>query len=134
MPSISIIPFLTWWGTRGEDVTPLDPPFDFIVGTDVLFKIQMVEPLIKSLLNLSSKGTVIFIGTRHIETITKELNDSYSIIIAHEPRDPLVIEEFYKLAQEHFAVSKAKKPKPTNDEEKDMLNFVEIYSLKKKLS
>jgi predicted nicotinamide N-methyase len=100
--------------TWGDDVSSLSPPFDYVVGTDVLFKIQMVEPLIKSLLNLSSKSTVI--------------------IIAHEPRDPLVIEEFYKMAQEYFTVSKAKKPKPRNDEEKDMLNFVEIYTLKKKLS
>lgn len=55
-------------------------------------------------------------------------------MIAHEPRDPLVIEEFYTMAQEHFTVSKAKKPKPRNDEEKDMLNFVELYTLKRKLS
>jgi hypothetical protein len=64
----------TWYGViiltqltaskkRGDDVSSLSPPFDYVVGTDVLFKIQMVEPLIKSLLNLSSKSTVIIIGT-----------------------------------------------------------------------
>lgn len=63
-----------------------------------------------------------------------DLSCALTCLLAHEPRDPLVIEEFYKMAQEYFTVSKAKKPKPRNDEEKDMLNFVEIYTLKKKLS
>lgn len=62
-PNISFIFEILTIINRGDDVSSLEPPFDYIVGTDVLFKSQMVDPLIKSLLNLSSKSTVIIIGT-----------------------------------------------------------------------
>ncbi len=48
-----------FWGTPPDS---LGPPFDFIIGTDVVYREDIIDPLIQSLLLLSTKNTTILIA------------------------------------------------------------------------
>lgn len=49
------------WGNQ-DHIKALDPPFDFIIGTDVVYAEHLLEPLLQTILALSGPKTSILIG------------------------------------------------------------------------
>ncbi|KAJ4971599.1 hypothetical protein NE237_004698 [Protea cynaroides] len=49
------------WGNQ-EHVKAVDPPFDYIIGTDVVYAEHLLEPLLKTILSLSGPKTTILLG------------------------------------------------------------------------
>jgi hypothetical protein len=46
---------------RGEDSSGCGAPFDYIFGSDVIFKEQYIEPLLQSIHQLSTARTQIYL-------------------------------------------------------------------------
>jgi len=92
-----------------EDLSRFKPPFEFIVGTDVVFLESLVAPLIATLLALSDRRSQIFI-------CVEQRNES-----AHEL--------FLEKAKEHFTVKKI----PTSKLDPEFQSgFTILLSLKRK--
>eukprot|EP00026_Physarum_polycephalum_P015444 Phypoly_transcript_16127.p1 GENE.Phypoly_transcript_16127~~Phypoly_transcript_16127.p1 ORF type:complete len:240 (+),score=13.95 Phypoly_transcript_16127:55-720(+) len=80
-----------FWGT---DVTEFLPPFDYILASDVTWVTHLVEPLVKTMSDLSSDKTQILMSLEHRSKITEDLlfemllkyKFSYKII-PHEEHD-----------------------------------------------
>jgi len=51
-----------FWGTS---TSHLSPPFDVILGADVVYEIQLFDQLIQSLCDLSGPDTIIYIALEH---------------------------------------------------------------------
>jgi len=51
-----------FWGT---DTSSLDPPFEIILGADVVYEIQLFPELIQSLRDLCGPNTVILLALEH---------------------------------------------------------------------
>ncbi|KAM7502179.1 hypothetical protein LguiB_001083 [Lonicera macranthoides] len=49
------------WGNE-DHIRALEPPFDYIIGTDVVYAEHLLEPLLKTMLALSGPKTTILIG------------------------------------------------------------------------
>ncbi|GJW81799.1 protein N-lysine methyltransferase METTL21A isoform X1 [Tanacetum coccineum] len=71
------------WG-NSDHIRALDPPFDFIIGTDVVYAEHLLEPLLQTMLALSGPKTTILIG--------------------HEIRSTNVHEQMIELWKKHFEV------------------------------
>eukprot|EP01103_Thecamoeba_quadrilineata_P015278 TRINITY_DN4774_c0_g1_i1.p1 TRINITY_DN4774_c0_g1~~TRINITY_DN4774_c0_g1_i1.p1 ORF type:complete len:203 (+),score=33.81 TRINITY_DN4774_c0_g1_i1:3-611(+) len=69
----------------GEDVSEFEPPFDFIVGSDVVYREETFKLLIKTFSDLSNEETVIF--------------------LAHELRERKEI-QFFDLLRKKFTLQK----------------------------
>jgi len=92
------------WGT---DVSSLQPPFDIIIGTDIVYKQDYIDPLIISLISLSDSNTLIF--------------------IALENRCPTTYDYFIKKINQYLKCTKISKIKVNFNKE-----FVKIFTLEKK--
>ncbi|KAK9126634.1 hypothetical protein Scep_015480 [Stephania cephalantha] len=49
------------WGNQ-EHIKAVDPPFDFIIGTDVVYAEHLLEPLLQTIFALSGPKTTILLG------------------------------------------------------------------------
>lgn len=49
------------WGNE-DHIKALNPPFDYIIGTDVVYAEHLLEPLLQTILDLSGPKTSILIG------------------------------------------------------------------------
>lgn len=49
------------WGNK-DHIRALDPPFDYIIGTDVVYAEHLLEPLLQTILALSGPRTTILLG------------------------------------------------------------------------
>ncbi|CAI9104983.1 OLC1v1003789C1 [Oldenlandia corymbosa var. corymbosa] len=49
------------WGNE-DHIKAVDPPFDYILGTDVVYAEHLLEPLLKTILALSGPKTTIMLG------------------------------------------------------------------------
>ncbi|XP_073140596.1 uncharacterized protein [Henckelia pumila] len=49
------------WGDA-DHIRAADPPFDYIIGTDVVYAEHLLEPLLQTLLSLSGPRTTILLG------------------------------------------------------------------------
>ncbi|KAG8387610.1 hypothetical protein BUALT_Bualt02G0039100 [Buddleja alternifolia] len=49
------------WGDK-DHIRALCPPFDYIIGTDVVYAEHLLEPLLQTLLSLSGSKTTILLG------------------------------------------------------------------------
>ncbi|XP_043703342.1 protein-lysine methyltransferase METTL21D [Telopea speciosissima] len=49
------------WGNQ-EHIKAVDPPFDYVIGTDVVYAEYLLEPLLKTILSLSGPKTTILLG------------------------------------------------------------------------
>lgn len=49
------------WGNE-DHIKALEPPFDYIIGTDVVYAEHLLEPLLQTMLALSGPKTTILIG------------------------------------------------------------------------
>ncbi|CAB4313231.1 unnamed protein product [Prunus armeniaca] len=49
------------WGDR-DHIRAVGPPFDYIIGTDVVYKENLLEPLLQTIFALSGPKTTILIG------------------------------------------------------------------------
>ncbi|XP_071711661.1 uncharacterized protein [Rutidosis leptorrhynchoides] len=78
------------WGNI-DHIRALDPPFDFIIGTDVVYAEHLLEPLLQTMLALSGPKTTILIG--------------------HEIRSTNVHEQMISLWKKHFEVKTVPKSK-----------------------
>ncbi|KAK1435130.1 hypothetical protein QVD17_00890 [Tagetes erecta] len=78
------------WGNN-DHITALDPPFDYIIGTDVVYAEHLLEPLLHTMLALSGPKTTILIG--------------------YEIRSTNVHEQMIQLWKKHFEVKIVPKSK-----------------------
>ncbi|KAK9072620.1 hypothetical protein SSX86_009055 [Deinandra increscens subsp. villosa] len=78
------------WG-NSDHIRALDPPFDFIIGTDVVYAEHLLEPLLQTMLALSGPKTTILIG--------------------YEIRSTNVHEQMIQLWKKHFEVKIVPKSK-----------------------
>lgn len=51
------------WGNK-DHIRALDPPFDYIIGTDVVYAEHLLEPLLQTMLALSGPKTTILVNNR----------------------------------------------------------------------
>ncbi|PRP79622.1 hypothetical protein PROFUN_12812 [Planoprotostelium fungivorum] len=49
----------------GNDCSALSPPFDIIIGSDIVYEIQAFDLLVKTLRDLSGPDTIIYISLEH---------------------------------------------------------------------
>uniref|UniRef100_A0A5B7BHX9 Methyltransferase-like protein 21D n=1 Tax=Davidia involucrata TaxID=16924 RepID=A0A5B7BHX9_DAVIN len=49
------------WGNK-DHLKAVDPPFDYIIGTDVVYAEHLLEPLLQTILALSGPKTIILLG------------------------------------------------------------------------
>ncbi|KAK6141963.1 hypothetical protein DH2020_024297 [Rehmannia glutinosa] len=49
------------WG-NADHIRAVDPPFDYIIGTDVVYAEHLLEPLLQTILSLSGPRTTIVLG------------------------------------------------------------------------
>nr|DAD48835.1 TPA_asm: hypothetical protein HUJ06_018772 [Nelumbo nucifera] len=49
------------WGNQGH-IKAVDPPFDYIIGTDVVYAEHLLEPLLQTILALSGPKTTVLLG------------------------------------------------------------------------
>ncbi|KAL8496537.1 hypothetical protein ACS0TY_020292 [Phlomoides rotata] len=49
------------WG-NADHIRAVDPPFDYIIGTDVVYSEHLLEPLLQTILSLSGPRTTIMLG------------------------------------------------------------------------
>ncbi|KAF5819827.1 putative lysine methyltransferase, S-adenosyl-L-methionine-dependent methyltransferase [Helianthus annuus] len=78
------------WG-NDDHIRALDPPFDYIIGTDVVYAEHLLEPLLHTMLALSGPKTTILIG--------------------YEIRSTNVHEQMIQLWKKHFEVKTLPKSK-----------------------
>lgn len=78
------------WGNE-DHIRALDPPFDYIIGTDVVYAEHLLEPLLQTMLALSGPKTMILIG--------------------YEIRSTNVHEQMLQLWKKHFEVKIVPKSK-----------------------
>lgn len=81
------------WGNK-DHIRALDPPFDYIIGTDVVYAEHLLEPLLQTMLALSGPKTTILIG--------------------YEIRSTNVHEQMIQLWKKHFEVKIVPKSKMDN--------------------
>ncbi|KAG0589047.1 hypothetical protein M758_2G241000 [Ceratodon purpureus] len=73
------------WGNQ-QQAEALNPPFDYIIGTDVVYKEHLLPPLLESVLALAGPKTTLLLG--------------------YEFRDSGVKEKLQELFSQHFAIKK----------------------------
>ncbi|XP_031389423.1 protein-lysine methyltransferase METTL21D [Punica granatum] len=49
------------WG-NGDHIKAIHPPFDYIIGTDIVYAEQLLEPLLRTMTALSGSKTTILLG------------------------------------------------------------------------
>ncbi|XP_054811580.1 uncharacterized protein LOC129312850 isoform X2 [Prosopis cineraria] len=59
------------WGDR-DHIRAVDPPFDYIIGTDVVYVEHLLEPLLQTVAALSGPRTTILLGYEIRSTIVHE--------------------------------------------------------------
>ncbi|KAI9071860.1 hypothetical protein K1719_037882 [Acacia pycnantha] len=59
------------WGDR-DHIMAVDPPFDYIIGTDVVYVEHLLEPLLQTIVDLSGPRTTILLGCEIRSTIVHE--------------------------------------------------------------
>lgn len=97
------------WGNL-EQIRALNPPFDYIIGTDIVYKEQLLEPLLASFLRLSGPKT--------------------SIMIANEFRSSTVHEKMLELWKKNFDVKLIPKSKMDT---KYQHASIQLFNLRPKL-
>ncbi|KAG6543530.1 hypothetical protein Mapa_015024 [Marchantia paleacea] len=60
------------WGNETH-ITATGPPFDYIIGTDVVYKEQYLEPLINTILALAGPKTTVMLGYEFRSSGVREL-------------------------------------------------------------
>jgi hypothetical protein len=48
------------WGNE-DHITAVEPPFDYVIGTDVVYSEQLLEPLLRTILALSGPKTTVMV-------------------------------------------------------------------------
>lgn len=94
------------WGNQ-QQAEALKPPFDYIIGTDVVYKEHLVPPLLESVLALSGPKTTLVLG--------------------YEFRDSGVKEQLQKLFSCHFSI---KKISPSKMDAKYQHSNIELYIMR----
>eukprot|EP01112_Ceratiomyxa_fruticulosa_P000249 TRINITY_DN1023_c0_g2_i1.p1 TRINITY_DN1023_c0_g2~~TRINITY_DN1023_c0_g2_i1.p1 ORF type:complete len:208 (+),score=27.34 TRINITY_DN1023_c0_g2_i1:204-827(+) len=70
----------------GDDIRVLEGPFEVVIGTDIVFKMDLIDPL--------------------LDTLERVCNNKTTVYLAIEPRDPLVFDEFLSKAGLVFNVNR----------------------------
>uniref|UniRef100_A0A7N0RCI7 Uncharacterized protein n=1 Tax=Kalanchoe fedtschenkoi TaxID=63787 RepID=A0A7N0RCI7_KALFE len=78
------------WGNE-DHISAVDPPFDYIIGTDVVYAEHLLEPLLKTIFAVSGPKTTILLG--------------------HEIRSTAVHEQMLDMWKKHFDVKSIPKSK-----------------------
>ncbi|XP_019448754.1 PREDICTED: protein N-lysine methyltransferase METTL21A isoform X1 [Lupinus angustifolius] len=60
-----------YWGDESH-IKAVDPPFDYIIGTDVVYAEHLLEPLLQTILALSGPRTTIVLGSEIRSTSVHE--------------------------------------------------------------
>jgi len=99
------------WNDIEKVQDSLKPPFDFVIGSDIVYQMEAVKPLVKTLDVLCDAKTVC--------------------LLSLEVRDEYVHEEFFKQTAQIFSISKIPKSKQHSDFKSE---YCTIYNLRKKAS
>ncbi|KAH0921009.1 hypothetical protein HID58_021027 [Brassica napus] len=59
------------WGNE-DHVRAVEPPFDYVIGTDVVYSEQLLEPLLHTILALSGPKTTVMLGYEIRSTIVHD--------------------------------------------------------------
>ncbi|VYS45382.1 unnamed protein product [Arabidopsis thaliana] len=59
------------WGNE-DHITAVEPPFDYVIGTDVVYSEQLLEPLLRTILALSGPKTTVMLGYEIRSTVVHE--------------------------------------------------------------
>ncbi|CAN1252944.1 Protein N-lysine methyltransferase METTL21D [Linum perenne] len=59
------------WGNK-DHIRAVEPPFDFIIGTDVVYAEHLLQPLLQTIFALSGPKTIILLGHEIRSTIVHE--------------------------------------------------------------
>ncbi|EPS70312.1 hypothetical protein M569_04453, partial [Genlisea aurea] len=59
------------WGNV-DHIRAVDPPFDYVIGTDIVYSEHLLEPLLHTLLSLSGPRTTFMLGYEIRSTIVHE--------------------------------------------------------------
>ncbi|MCO5591183.1 hypothetical protein L7F22_051976 [Adiantum nelumboides] len=96
------------WGDEMQ-IKAFKPPFDYIIGSDIVYKEQLLEPLVTTLIGLAGPKT--------------------TILLANEYRSSSVHENMLQLWKEHFNMKIIPRSKmdPTYQHE-----YIQLFSLKLK--
>lgn len=78
------------WGDE-QHIAAVDPPFDYIIGTDIVYVEHLLEPLLKTILSLAGPRTTVLLG--------------------YELRSTVVHEKMNELWKENFDVKRVSKTK-----------------------
>ncbi|XP_038970870.1 protein-lysine methyltransferase METTL21D [Phoenix dactylifera] len=81
------------WGNK-EHIKAVNPPFDYIIGTDIVYSEHLLEPLLQTVLALSGPRTTILIG--------------------YEIRSTTIHEEMIRIWKDNFIVKTIPKAKMDN--------------------
>ncbi|CAA7026240.1 unnamed protein product [Microthlaspi erraticum] len=59
------------WGNE-DHIRAVEPPFDYVIGTDVVYSEQLLEPLLRTILALSGPKTTVMLGYEIRSTIVHD--------------------------------------------------------------
>ncbi|KAH9326107.1 hypothetical protein KI387_006285, partial [Taxus chinensis] len=59
------------WGNQ-QHIAAVDPPFDYIIATDVVYAERLLEPLLQTILSLAGPRTTILLGYELRSTLVHE--------------------------------------------------------------
>ncbi|KAJ3672164.1 hypothetical protein LUZ60_006885 [Juncus effusus] len=93
------------WGNKSQ-IEAVGPPFDYIIGTDVVYSEHLLEPLIQTILALSGPRT--------------------NIIIGYEIRSTVVHEQMIQMLKNYFNLKTIPKSKMDN---KYQHTSIDLYSM-----
>ncbi|XP_010488411.1 PREDICTED: protein-lysine methyltransferase METTL21D isoform X2 [Camelina sativa] len=59
------------WGNE-DHIRAVEPPFDYVIGTDVVYSEQLLEPLLRTILALSGPKTTVMLGYEIRSTVVHD--------------------------------------------------------------
>lgn len=64
-PDSMLATMLEWGKVPDAQTTLLRPPYEYIVASDIIYELVVIEDLVKSMVSLSSPGTTVFLAYRN---------------------------------------------------------------------
>nr|CAB3448347.1 unnamed protein product [Digitaria exilis] len=132
------------WGNK-DHIKAVEPPFDYIIGTDVVYSEHLLQPLLETITALSGPKTKIlvglvlllrsfFFGLENIGLGTTEL--SLAVQLGYEIRSTTVHEKMMEMWKSNFIVKTISKSKmdPKYQHPSINLYMMDLMDLKAPLS
>ncbi|XLS83709.1 hypothetical protein HN51_033875 [Arachis hypogaea] len=104
------------WGDESH-IKAVDPPFDYIIGTDVVYVEHLLEPLLQTILALSGPRTTILVCHSTFLKFVILIHQfpplilTFSMKLGHEIRSTCVHEKMLEMWKQNFDVKNVPKSK-----------------------